>query len=201
MILTPFYVGSDRYMWTQYQDLMAIVRALGKPDLFITITCNPKWCEITELLLDATLLMREKLLNVVTNPKPEGANVAWFSKDEKTQALIGLAFEDSQLIHVKPAKRRYRLDEITNIPPADKSSLDLYIKVREDEVVREAIKEAYQRIRDVLVVELKRSAATQEIKKRVEEVIPEGSKVQLRLDRVPHLIRGIDMLATRSHVF
>lgn len=96
--------------------------------------------------------MREKLLNVVTNPKPEGANVAWFSKDEKTQALIGLAFEDSQqLIHVKPAKRRYRLDEITIIPPAGKSSLDLYMKVREDEVVREAIKEAYQRIRDVLV--------------------------------------------------
>lgn len=139
-------------MWTQYQDTMAIVRALGKPDLFITITCNPKWCEITELLLDATLLMREKLLNVVTNPKPEGANVAWFSKDEKTQALIGLAFEDSQqLIHVKPAKRRYRLDEITIIPPAGKSSLDLYMKVREDAVVREAIKEAYQRIRDVLV--------------------------------------------------
>lgn len=25
---------------------MAIVRAFGKPDLFITFTCNPKWPEI-----------------------------------------------------------------------------------------------------------------------------------------------------------
>ena len=38
-------------MMQQYQDAMAIVRALGKPDLFITITCNPKWKEITDYLL------------------------------------------------------------------------------------------------------------------------------------------------------
>ena len=25
---------------------MAIIRAIGKPDLFVTITCNPKWSEI-----------------------------------------------------------------------------------------------------------------------------------------------------------
>jgi hypothetical protein len=30
---------------------MAIVRACGKPDLFITMTCNPKWPELTEALL------------------------------------------------------------------------------------------------------------------------------------------------------
>ena len=29
-----------------YQDSMAIVRKYGKPDLFITFTCNPKWPEI-----------------------------------------------------------------------------------------------------------------------------------------------------------
>ena len=51
LILVPSFVGSDRYMRAQYQDAMAIVRALGKPDLFITITCNPKWPEITENLL------------------------------------------------------------------------------------------------------------------------------------------------------
>lgn len=33
-----------------FQDAMSIVRRYGKPDLFITITCNPKWPEIlTEL--------------------------------------------------------------------------------------------------------------------------------------------------------
>lgn len=33
------------------QDAIAIVRAYGKPDLFITFTCNPNWPEITAELL------------------------------------------------------------------------------------------------------------------------------------------------------
>jgi hypothetical protein len=34
----------------QMQDAMAIVRVLGTPDLFITVTCNPLWPEITSCL-------------------------------------------------------------------------------------------------------------------------------------------------------
>ena len=34
-----------------YQDAMTIVRSAGKPDLFITFTCNPSWPEITAELL------------------------------------------------------------------------------------------------------------------------------------------------------
>ena len=37
-------------MNSRYQDAMAIVRKFGKPDLFITMTCNPKWVEITREL-------------------------------------------------------------------------------------------------------------------------------------------------------
>ena len=33
-----------------YHDAMAIVRSHTKPDLFITMTCNPQWPEITENL-------------------------------------------------------------------------------------------------------------------------------------------------------
>uniref|UniRef100_A0A182N6N5 ATP-dependent DNA helicase n=1 Tax=Anopheles dirus TaxID=7168 RepID=A0A182N6N5_9DIPT len=51
IILAPSFVGSDRYMRAQYQDAMAIVRAMGKPDLFITVTCNPAWPEVTRILL------------------------------------------------------------------------------------------------------------------------------------------------------
>ncbi|XP_049300534.1 uncharacterized protein LOC125774300 [Anopheles funestus] len=51
IILAPSFTGSERYMRAQYQDSMAIVRAVGKPDLFITVTCNPKWPEITQNLL------------------------------------------------------------------------------------------------------------------------------------------------------
>ena len=33
-------------------DVMAYVSEFGKPDLFITLTCNPYWEEITENLLE-----------------------------------------------------------------------------------------------------------------------------------------------------
>lgn len=33
-------------MIQHYQDAMAICRAKGPPDLFITFTCNPNWIEI-----------------------------------------------------------------------------------------------------------------------------------------------------------
>jgi hypothetical protein len=38
-------------MQQNYQDAMAIVRILGKPDLFITSTSNPYWKEIISTLL------------------------------------------------------------------------------------------------------------------------------------------------------
>ena len=37
-------------MYQLYLDSMAIVCALGKPDIFITFTCNPKWPEIQSML-------------------------------------------------------------------------------------------------------------------------------------------------------
>ena len=38
-------------MYQLYQDAIAIVCHFGKPDLFITFTCNPKWPEIKRELL------------------------------------------------------------------------------------------------------------------------------------------------------
>ncbi|XP_039600649.1 uncharacterized protein LOC120523396 [Polypterus senegalus] len=42
-ILPSSFAGSPRNMPQNYQDAMAIVRKYGKPNLFITMTCNPKW--------------------------------------------------------------------------------------------------------------------------------------------------------------
>lgn len=42
------FPGSLRAMQQNYQDAMAIVRKIGKLDLFITFTCNPRWTEIAE---------------------------------------------------------------------------------------------------------------------------------------------------------
>uniref|UniRef100_A0A8C5PIX9 ATP-dependent DNA helicase n=1 Tax=Leptobrachium leishanense TaxID=445787 RepID=A0A8C5PIX9_9ANUR len=48
VILPSTFQGSPRNMLQNYQDAMAIVRKYGKPDFFITMTCNPKWPEIIE---------------------------------------------------------------------------------------------------------------------------------------------------------
>ena len=44
------FQGSPRNMAERYQDAMSLVRQYGKPDLFITMTCNPNWQEIQENL-------------------------------------------------------------------------------------------------------------------------------------------------------
>lgn len=49
-ILPSTYIGSPRHMHEYAQDAMTYVRHHGRPDLFITFTCNPKWPEIIELL-------------------------------------------------------------------------------------------------------------------------------------------------------
>jgi len=51
VILLFTFIGSPRNMLQNYQDSMAIISKFGKPDLFITMTCNPKWREIEENLL------------------------------------------------------------------------------------------------------------------------------------------------------
>lgn len=50
-ILPATFVGSPRHMHEYAQDAMTYVRYYGRPDLFITFTCNPKWVEIAQLLL------------------------------------------------------------------------------------------------------------------------------------------------------
>jgi Helitron helicase-like domain at N-terminus len=50
MILPSSFVGSSKWYHTLYLDAMALPRRFHKPDLFITMTCNPKWPEITAAL-------------------------------------------------------------------------------------------------------------------------------------------------------
>jgi len=45
--------ATPRDMQRRYQDLMAIVRKFGKPDLFVTATCNPEWPEMAAALLES----------------------------------------------------------------------------------------------------------------------------------------------------
>ena len=51
MILPSSFTSSPRYMSEKFHDAMAIVGQLGKPTLFITMTCNKDWSEIKDNLL------------------------------------------------------------------------------------------------------------------------------------------------------
>jgi hypothetical protein len=51
IILPATITGSPRWFERSKQDAMAVSRVLGKADLFITMTCNPKWPEIVNELL------------------------------------------------------------------------------------------------------------------------------------------------------
>ncbi len=51
IILPSTFSGSLRSQQQHYQDSLAIVLQQGQPSLFITLTCNPQWKEITAELL------------------------------------------------------------------------------------------------------------------------------------------------------
>ena len=88
---------------------MAIVRTFGKPDLFITMTCNPAWPEITAALLPGQApqdrpdvvarVFHRKLRNVmddITRKHVFGRVVAWlmvieFQKRGKVQDNVDQA--------------------------------------------------------------------------------------------------------------
>ncbi|XP_012837726.1 PREDICTED: uncharacterized protein LOC105958267 [Erythranthe guttata] len=50
IVLPPSFIGGPRDMRRRYLDALALVQKFGKPDLFITMTCNPDWSEIKEKL-------------------------------------------------------------------------------------------------------------------------------------------------------
>jgi hypothetical protein len=88
-ILPASFRGGPREMWQLYQDAMAIVRHCGKPDLFITMTCNPLWPEITrelsgraaeerpDIVARVFKLKLKELLNDLTKRKFFGRAVAF----------------------------------------------------------------------------------------------------------------------------
>ncbi|AQK50086.1 hypothetical protein ZEAMMB73_Zm00001d049353 [Zea mays] len=50
-VLSPSFIGGPRDMRRRYMDAMALVQKFGKPDIFLTMTCNPNWDEIRRELL------------------------------------------------------------------------------------------------------------------------------------------------------
>jgi len=72
IVLPSSYTGGPRYMKQCLQDALALARYHRKIDLFITVTCNPSWPEITrELLPGQTAADRPDLCARVFNMKKQ----------------------------------------------------------------------------------------------------------------------------------
>ncbi|XP_062119226.1 uncharacterized protein LOC133832974 [Humulus lupulus] len=50
IILPSSFIGGPRDMRKRYMDAMTLVQRFGKPDIFLTMTCNPNWYEIKQEL-------------------------------------------------------------------------------------------------------------------------------------------------------
>jgi hypothetical protein len=66
IIVPSSLTGSPRYMINNYQDAMAICRAYGNPDLFITFTCNVNWPEIRRELTKGRIYKHEDKPDIIT---------------------------------------------------------------------------------------------------------------------------------------
>ena len=90
VILPATFTGSPRHMHEYTQDAMTYVRNHGRPDLFITFTCNPKWQEIQEELMEGqspsdrhdliARVFRQKLIkfvNIITKSHVFGPTRCW----------------------------------------------------------------------------------------------------------------------------
>lgn len=49
-VLPANFLGSQRYMQQNFQDALAVCRAVGHHDIFLTMTCNPLWDEISQMM-------------------------------------------------------------------------------------------------------------------------------------------------------
>ena len=89
-ILPSSYAGSPRHMHEYAQDAIAYVRLYGRPDLFITFTCNQSWDEILQLLLQGQSAVHrhditarvfrqrlKSLINYIVNFKVFGSVRCW----------------------------------------------------------------------------------------------------------------------------
>ena len=51
IVLPTSFICGPRDMKAKFHNAMALVQVIGKPNFFITVTCNPDWPEIKDNLL------------------------------------------------------------------------------------------------------------------------------------------------------
>ncbi|XP_042988822.1 uncharacterized protein LOC122316361 [Carya illinoinensis] len=82
IILPSSFIGGPRDMQKRYLEAMALVQRYGKPDIFLTMTCNPNWKEIsTQLLPHEETQNRPDLIARIFRAKLEDLKYELFKRE------------------------------------------------------------------------------------------------------------------------
>lgn len=83
------FTGGPRDMCQRYMDAITLVQHFEKPDIFLTMTCNPSWPEIEEYLLSTDEAQnRPDLICRVFKAKVEELKIDIFKKNGKVVAFM-----------------------------------------------------------------------------------------------------------------
>uniref|UniRef100_A0A804PCF2 ATP-dependent DNA helicase n=1 Tax=Zea mays TaxID=4577 RepID=A0A804PCF2_MAIZE len=122
--MSPSFIGSPRDMRRRYMDAMALVRKFGKPDIFLTMTCNPNWDEIrTELLPGQTPQDRPDLVVRVFHAKLQELKHRLTKYD-----ILGKLQLHLLNMHMVAFHERQMVERVVNRPGADRSMLTAYFE-------------------------------------------------------------------------
>jgi hypothetical protein len=81
-VMPSSFIGGPRDMRRRYMDAMALVRKFGKPNIFLTMACNPNWDKIkSELYPSQTPQDRPDLVVRVFKAKLEELKRRLLKKD------------------------------------------------------------------------------------------------------------------------
>ncbi|XP_071904281.1 uncharacterized protein [Coffea arabica] len=129
VILPTSFIGGPRDMKKRYLDAMSLVQKFGKPDLFITMTCNQSWPEIKENMLESHEVQnRPDLIARVFHAKLEIMKQELFKKQifgEVAAYTYVIEFQKRGLPHahfliiLKPAFKLYTIEDYDRIVSAE----------------------------------------------------------------------------------
>ncbi|XP_021995720.1 uncharacterized protein LOC110892890 [Helianthus annuus] len=124
IVLPASFIGGPRDMRRRFLDAMTLVQDDGKPDIFLTMTCNPKWPEICDNLhVGQTAQDRPDLVSRVFRGKLEDLKEQLFKKHilgEVKSYVYVIEFQKRGLPHAHFLLIMYPQHKINNADHYDK---------------------------------------------------------------------------------
>ncbi|XP_076937089.1 uncharacterized protein LOC143604518 [Bidens hawaiensis] len=134
IVLPASFIGGPRDMRRRFLDAMTLVQDDGKPDLFLTMTCNPQWPEIRDNLKPGqTAQDRPDLVSRVFRAKLEDLKEQLLKKHllgEVKAYVYVIEFQKRGLPHAHFLLIMYPQDKINNPDHYDKVVCDEIPDVR-----------------------------------------------------------------------